>query len=721
MFTKKVLAAFGRSPASDPSEENKPVSLELQSAEPKEKKLSAESNGDRPVPWESKSADFKLRLANTPRSYELFDTLAEEIEAKTKYIQELENKKNQEKDQKDERDNKENKAKEKQEEKLESKIKEEKDEYYSYFLYGCHGSGNEDQQKVADWMKAFLESKGFAEHNENINKDFKIDAFPERMLSREMQSLPRFAIPAGDLGYDDGMNSPNDPSIKRVFYAIYSMFLIYFQVLGNHDCNRHQKSYIHSSASRFLFNFFPAIRGIEVAANIIAHTYSNSEGLYDPSRFDYLTQPYINLETLLKNKYQSFLPSRCYEFTYKGTTFLMMDSNHIGDDFIKYHDFLEKIKLIVLSTIAENEKLSNPDISPEEKQRVEQATAKNDSSINQLFEESMMKDNPAYWYEQALIRHPHTRKILVWHHPIFTPGKRALDYKELYYYFDNPGTQFPALKNYFKKYGLPIDNCLQDLSTVLKNILMCLKMSPTKETIQERVLAEIKGTVSNRKNGLAMIDALHCAHQHFKMVSKEDGIFQIISGGGGGDKLDMEVKTVDKLKNVALLTKTYGFDLITLSSDPKKEIYAEIFNTKGEYWLFNNKSLEPIFNFKHFPSEQYANCYKEIRLLLLKACHQCLNTPAAAQEFSHALELIDKLNESIPKDVDSLFKFMRSCPPLLGSLIEKKMKKINDSMLEHGVTLSDSFALEIEDIHLSPSQSGSALASSYAEVRFRKS
>ena len=97
-----------------------------------------------------------------------------------------------------------------------------------------------------------------------------------------------------------------------------------FIVLGNHDHNL--RSYIGVNPSE----------GIAVASNEVMHTYLNAEGKLDPAKIKYLSQSFLNLKTLLEGKYQWFLPNRFYEFTYKDKTFLMLDSNHIGEDFIEY-------------------------------------------------------------------------------------------------------------------------------------------------------------------------------------------------------------------------------------------------------------------------------------------------------------------------------------------------------------------------------------------------
>src|SRR5690242_3086678 len=141
-------------------------------------------------------SEFLLNLANTPHSYELFDTIEEEELARKKS--------------------------------LSAKPSDEK-KHFSYFLFGCHGSRTEAQKKVARWMKGFVTTEGYSKDQKKVQAELKIHSpFPTRTLPVDKQTRPSFAIAAGDLIYTDGAKSINDKIFKESFYDIYSLLLIYF-------------------------------------------------------------------------------------------------------------------------------------------------------------------------------------------------------------------------------------------------------------------------------------------------------------------------------------------------------------------------------------------------------------------------------------------------------------------------------------------------------------
>jgi hypothetical protein len=656
---------------------------------------------------------FWLELTNTPRSYELFDTEAEEITARAQHAE----KKNaspatpsQQERSKDHLAGSPDKKFDK-----EAKLSTQTSLPYSYFLYGCHGELSPEQFEVAKWMDAFLSTQGYNHNPKKSAAELKLKApLPERTLVSAKQTLPQFAIVTGDNLYTNGASSPNDNIFNRCFHDIYTKKNIYFHVLGNHDCNRHRMS--------TLFNL---TRGISVAANEIAHTYLNSRGEYEPAKLAYLSQPFISLETLSKNNFHWFLPSRCYEFTYKGTTFLMLDSNHIGEDYIEYQDIINKIKLLV---IEKNKCMMKPaSLTTQNK------IAEHDISIAKLSKK--LETNPAYWLEQAFIRHPQTRKVLVWHHPIFTPGKRSEEI-DTPYYLDRESLRKLA------EYGININD---DYSTLLKTILIRLKIAKKIEPIERKIATEL---LTGRKNTgetvIAHIDALHCAHEHLKLISnnrivnQDTGVFQIIAGGGGGKGYELYIHKYDHARDIGFHT-SFGFDVVTLSDNPKTEIHVEAFNINGEYWHFTDHSLEPVFNFKYLEHEKDKNAYLQIRTILLDACYSYFNFRSQPRKsaFEHhgkagitrALNMLNVLNNPIPTSFEPLFKLITSCPPdcKLMTYIKPEIPNIIDTLiaaeLETPAALkayqsptdepSPSYELELEDV-------GGSFSSAYVAVNAMK-
>lgn len=598
---------------------------------------------------ETKSAEFWEKITNTPHSYELFDTRAEEISAREKSG-------------------------------LESKIETKSSQDCSYFLYGCHGDLTTQQFEVAKRMKSFLETKGYTKETKEAQAKFEFkNSLPERAISSNNQVMPKFAIVTGDNLYKSGAKSPNDDIFKRCFHDVYSKLLIYFTVLGNHDCN------LDWSSNPLV------IYGIQRAANEIAHTYLNSDGQFDQSKYDYLNQPYINLERLLEEKYHWFLPSRFYDITYKGNTFLMLDSNHFAVDYLKYREICTNIKKTLEEINTESKKISST------------TDAKIETEVNQKINilkteitslSKRLKNNQAYWLEQAFVRKPNTRKILVWHHPVYTPGKRSEKIDSLHYL---SSAQLLELK----ENGITVD---KDYGTILKDILTQLTIPRTNETIENKILESMNPAATKRESILSHIDAIHCAHEHFKLIyndktaENDTSIFQVISGGGGSINKEKNLRKSDKMRNIPVHTE-YGFDLVTLSNTPAFSIIVELFNIYGEYWCFDNRSTTPSFNWKNFKPENEIEAYKQIRLLLLDACYQYFDfraTPATSffsphgeKGLSRAIHLINTLNNPLPRDLSSLLQLITSYPEdsKLMSFINEQIQDIIGVMLSANISI----------------------------------
>jgi hypothetical protein len=601
-----------------------------------------------------------FKEAKKPHSYELFDTLEEEIAARKQSALGLP-----------------------------PSSDKKTEEYFSYFAFGCHGSLKDAQYDVSKLMKAFLKTQGFSKDQKAVREELKIDfPFPIRSLPIEAQVTPSFAIVTGDNLYKNGANHPNDKAFNLAFHNIYDPSLIYFTVLGNHDCNRHKLSI--------------GAKGISIAMNEVAHTYLNSNGLYDPKKYKYLSQPYINLKTLKEKNCQWFMPSPFYEITYKGTTFLMMDSNHIGADFIEYKKLLEKLKIAIaekdhiVETFCKN---AYPVDSVEHAQGIREIEG-NDIDIKNLTEQ--LENNQAFWLEQAFSRHPNTRKSLVWHHPIFTPSKRSKNIDTSQYLDENQLNELEKLEICTTK----------DYSTILKEILIQLKIPETIETIADQIIPDKKDLPSTPENKdpvipttnlitspasvITQLDSHYCAHEHMQLISKDEHIFQIICGGGGGDAEKKPIRQFDKIKDILGVT-SHGFTLMTKNNFKEKVIYAEQITTEGKYHCFSNKHMEPVFNFNHFKPQKEAKMYPAIRLLLLTACHKYL---ASLQAFSTcfikkndsvplALDLINKLNNPVPTKLNTLFDAISLLPKdcALMPYINSQKESILQLMVKEGAPL----------------------------------
>ncbi|MBV8801438.1 MAG: hypothetical protein JO131_00460 [Gammaproteobacteria bacterium] len=599
-----------------------------------------------------------LDLANKPHSYELFDTLNEEKLARASL--EIEEKK-------------------------ETIAEEKKSEDYSYFLFGCHGSLKQAQFDVANGMKAFLASNGFSEEQKilkkeqkSLNKDFKSSFSPPiRTLPCDKHTMPSFAIVTGDNLYTDGASSPNDVAFKNGFHDVYDQSLIYLLVLGNHDCERHKLSTITNKNRALSKN-----EGISIGANEVAHTYLNSQGQFDQAKYDYLNQPYISLEKLAELKCQWFMPSRFYEVTYKNTTFLMLDSNHIAIDFLEYHDLLAKLKQAKTELDQESIKLVESAIDSVEQTQADKAIQGLHKEIEKLT--YAIENNQAYWLEQAFIRHPNTRKVLNWHHPVFTPSKRSDPaHNDTLQYLREE--EVKALE----KLGISTTN----FSTILKDILVRLKIP---ETVEQLLLRDNQDPFDQSViNG---IDEINCAHEHMQLISNdklenETGAFQFIAGGGGGSAEKHPIRQYDNIKNI-LFNESYGFGFVTLNSNPEEKIYAEIFSTNGQYGCFTNKNLEPVFDLSYLKPSTDKKVYKPVRALLLEACYQFLNKfnplqNSAKTDVEFTLSLIKELNNPRPTSLTTLFDKLLNLPPETGLMpfVEGKMEEIIKCMMSEGVSL----------------------------------
>lgn len=593
-----------------------------------------------------------LDLANTPRSYELFDTYQEELLARAQFTLGA----------------------------LNETLVEEKPENYSYFLFGCHGSVKEAQRSVAKAMKTFLETEGFSPEKKP-SEELKINfPLPKRTLPSNKQTKPSFAIVAGDNLYTDGAYSPNDKAFKNGFYDIYGQSrndLIKLHVLGNHDCNIHKLAI--------------GARGLSIAVNEIAHTFLNSEGAFDTKRLKYLEQRFISLEFLTKNNYHWFLPSRFYEVTYKGTTFLFMDSNHIALDFLEYHKLLAKLKLEVIELDKETLNSTSFPFDSVERSQANMAIAGLKIEIEKLM--IQIENNQAYWLEQAFIRHPDTRKVLIWHHPVFTPSKRSESkHNDMLQYLNQNPLEAKNQLDSLEKLGI----CTKNYSTILKTILIRLKIPKTKQTLLEKIRDSKSPSLC--QSVISGIDVFHCAHEHIQLISNnklehETGVFQIIAGGGGGDAELDPIRKYNKIRDI-LFHESYGFSVVTLNSKPQNEIYAEIFSLKGPYACFSNKSLDPVFDLSDIKPIKDQKVYKPIRALLLQACHEYIDSfvlsPSSYKtDVNLTLSLINTLNNPRPTSLTALFDKVESLPSKCGLMpyIHSKMQHIIQHMIFESVPL----------------------------------
>lgn len=121
------------------------------------------------------------------------------------------------------------------------------------FVLGCQGSASDNQKAVAELMAKIAD-----------NPDHK----------------PDFVLILGDNFYDDGVNSPTSPAFKDYFYDMYKklelMGIPFFVALGNHDANRHAKTFYKKIGKEWTYQTPPPF-GSVVEKNQIMHSYLSNE------------------------------------------------------------------------------------------------------------------------------------------------------------------------------------------------------------------------------------------------------------------------------------------------------------------------------------------------------------------------------------------------------------------------------------------------------------
>lgn len=258
------------------------------------------------------------------------------------------------------------------------------------------------------------------------NLDLKARLVAEQLAQAVEKDQILFIIVTGDNIYPKGVSSPFDKKFISYFYDKYLNKFpalkkkCFFIALGNHDHNL--RNYIGVNPDE----------GIAVAANEVAHTYLNESQEFDPEKLKYLSQKYIDLETLNEN-YHWMMPSRFYALHHQesNTEFFFLDSNtylHEYSELQKLNTQIENVKQKI--EFAENEikkinesKEMEGDYKKYILQIYETLISTNKETIEKLLADR--ESNQAYWFKKSYQMHPETRKIIIQHHPLYTVGKRA--------------------------------------------------------------------------------------------------------------------------------------------------------------------------------------------------------------------------------------------------------------------------------------------------------
>lgn len=191
-------------------------------------------------------------------------------------------------------------------------------------------------------------------------------------------------------------------------------------------------------------------------------------------------------------------------------------------------------------------------------------------------------NNQAIWLERATKLNKSSIKFLFLHHPLYTIGKRVHQPDELLYLDESDIAELKTL-------GL-VGNYNQLLNQIL------------------------------RRQGI-FFDAAFAAHDHsmyyYLDLSKEDGLCQVIAGGGGG-KLDAR-SAVPYCDKVPCFFKNHGFVGVSVHPTAKVDkIIFDFYSVDKHHLQFNHVSTIPRV------AKPDIDPQNELRQLLIHACQDYL-------------------------------------------------------------------------------------------------
>lgn len=339
-----------------------------------------------------------------------------------------------------------------------------------------------------------------------------------------------FGVGAGDSFYDEGVQTPNDPAFDSHFYQVYNdrnrtpalAALPWFMLQGNHDQGRWKKGEFKEQLKYEIGLGSSGLKGKDLGMNQVAHSYlgdtPRKQALYNQSQLALNELPPWNM------------PNRYYSLIIGKMQIFMIDSNTYASDYLQL--------------------------------------------INGV---NIPYDNQARWLkEQVTAAKAAGRDVmLILHHPLFTPGKRAYNSDiTLYLTPDEIEQARVQFKQTFTGDKPPYNTLLWDIFK-------------RQELIFKAVFAAHDHSLSYFNNRESTINS-------------SDSLCQIISAGAGGSL--QQRRNFNHQNSMGCFLKKHGVVQVTFNPANTNDVQFDVvaIDTNGNienHIIFSSEHCKPVLRF----------------------------------------------------------------------------------------------------------------------------
>lgn len=413
-------------------------------------------------------------------------------------------------------------------------------EKVSFLVIGCQGNAKNEQILTANLMNHMVSfsqpvtpastaasAASAASHN-HTSPSAANSRCEEKQACTAHKPRILFGVGAGDNFYDEGVQTPDDPIFQSHFYDIYSnktkrpylAAIPWFMLEGNHDQGRWKTGEFKEQLKHEIGLGSTGLKGKHLGMNQVAHSYlgdtPRKQMLYNQSQLSLNALPPWNM------------PTPFYSLIIGKMQIFMIDSNTYASD------YLQLIKGIDVAL-----------------------------------------DNQARWLQEEVSSAKTAGRdvMLVLHHPLFTPGKRAYNSDiTLYLLPDEIEYARVQFKQTFTGDNPPYNTLLWDIFKQQKltfktvfaahdhslsyfnNIESC---SDPQEQLCQIISAGAGGSLQQRRN-FKYQDSMGC-------FLKKHGVVQVTFDPSKTNSVQFDIVAIDAAGNID--------NHITFSSDNCKPVH----------------------------------------------------------------------------------------------------------------------------------------------------